>query len=167
LTAASITKGLVVDDAAAALDLIRSCGFRVTAARRLVVEALSTATRPLSAEELAGGADGRVPESDLASVYRNLELLEQLGLIRHVHLGHGRGLYEFTRSAPQEYLVCERCDDIQAVPATELDDVRADVEHAFGIEPRFTHFPLVGLCRACRDPNATVPMSERSDHAHP
>ena len=139
MTAASITKALVADDAEAALGLIRSRGFRVTSARRLVLEALSSADRPLSAEELAAGADGRVPESDLASVYRNLELLEELGLVRHVHLGHGPGLYEFSRSTPREYLICERCDDLQAVSATALDGVRANsgarVRHRAALHP--------------------------------
>ena len=45
-----------------------------------------------SAEELAAGLGGRVPRSDLASVYRNLETLERHGVVRHVHLGHGPGL---------------------------------------------------------------------------
>ena len=68
-------------------------GLRVSAARRLVLEALFAAERPVTAEEIAAGLDGRLPASDLASVYRNLETLEELGLVRHVHLGHGPGLY--------------------------------------------------------------------------
>jgi Fur family ferric uptake transcriptional regulator len=159
MTVSTITIGSVAEDAKAALRVMRSRGFRVTVARRLVLEALSAATRPLSAEELAAGAGGLVPESDLASVYRNLELLEELGLVRHVHLGHGPGLYELSRTAPREYLICEQCGDVQAVSAAELDEVRAMVKGSFGLEPRFTHFPLVGLCRGCR----ATPTPERSD----
>jgi Fur family transcriptional regulator, ferric uptake regulator len=159
MTVSAITTGPVAQDAQAALGLMRSRGFRVTVARRLVLEALSAATKPLSAEELAAGAGGLVPESDLASVYRNLELLEELGLVRHVHLGHGPGLYELARTAPREYLICERCGEVQALSAAELDEVRAVVERSFGLEPRFTHFPLVGLCRRCR----ATPTPERSD----
>jgi Fur family transcriptional regulator, ferric uptake regulator len=159
MTVSTITNGPVAEDAKAALRVMRSRGFRVTVARRLVLEALSAATRPLSAEELSAGAGGLVPESDLASVYRNLELLEELGLVCHVHLGHGPGLYELSRTAPREYLICERCGDVQAVSAAELDRLRAMVERSFGLEPRFTHFPLVGLCRGCR----ATPTPERSD----
>lgn len=165
MTVSTITNSSVVESAEAALRLVRSRGFRVTVARRLVLEALFSATRPLSAEELAAGADGLVPESDLASVYRNLELLEELGLVRHVHLGHGPGLYELARTAPREYLICERCGDMQAVPASALDGVREAVERIFGVEPRFTHFPLVGLCRECRATTYSTP--EGSDDAHP
>ena len=77
----------------AALDALRARGLRVSSARRLVLEALFAADGPVSAEEIAGGLDGRCRRSDLASVYRNLDTLEQVGLVRHVHLGHGAGLY--------------------------------------------------------------------------
>ena len=64
-------------------------------ARRSVLEALLAAEQPLTAEEIAGDAD-------LASTYRNLETLESIGIVRHVHLGHGPGRYELTR--PQRRL---------------------------------------------------------------
>ena len=66
---------------------------RVSAARRLVIEALFTAKEPVSAEQIAAGLGGRLPGSDITSVYRNLETLERVGLIRHFHAGHGPGLY--------------------------------------------------------------------------
>ena len=53
---------------------------------------------------------GRVPGSDLASVYRNLETLEEVGLVRHVHLGHGPGPLRARGRDAREYLVCESCD---------------------------------------------------------
>jgi len=79
-----------IDSAIAAL---RAGGLRVSAARRLVLEALFAAEGPATVEELAAGFDGRVPRSDVASTYRNLETLEALGLVRHMHLGHGPGRY--------------------------------------------------------------------------
>jgi Fe2+ or Zn2+ uptake regulation protein len=45
---------------------------RISAARRLVLEALYAADAPISAEQIADGLSGRLPRSDLASVYRNL-----------------------------------------------------------------------------------------------
>jgi Fur family transcriptional regulator, ferric uptake regulator len=135
-----------LDEAVAAL---RERGIRVTAARRLVLQGLFAADGPVSAERLASGVDGAVPPSDLASVYRNLEALERVGLVRHVHLGHGPGLY--TRATPEarEYLVCERCGDIQAVDAARLDEVRDSIRQTFGFEARFSHFPIAGLCSRC------------------
>src|SRR5271154_4004169 len=75
-------------DLRSAMALMRERGLRVSAARRLVLEALLAADGPMSAEQIAHGIGGRVPSSDVASVYRNLHALHDIGLVRHVHLGH-------------------------------------------------------------------------------
>ncbi|MDX6573379.1 MAG: hypothetical protein QOC86_2535 [Gaiellales bacterium] len=132
-----------LDEAVAAL---RARGLRLSGARRLVLEALYSTDVPLSAEEIAAGV-GR-PASDLASVYRNLETLEHLGLVQHVHLGHGAGRY--VRSGRErEYLVCERCGVQRPVAPEQLDGVRQAVREATGFEARFSHFPIVGACADC------------------
>ena len=136
-------------DAEAATEAMRERGLRITSARRLVVEALHDAGRPVTAEELASGMYGRFPRADLASVYRNLETLEDAGLVQHMHLGHGPGLYAPAGSA-NEYVACERCGRSEAVPAASLDDLRAAVRAAVGYEASFAHFPLMGLCPVCR-----------------
>src|ERR1044071_6091886 len=84
-----------IEDVAAA---IRDAGGRLTATRRLVLEALFDAEGPVSAELLASRLAGRGPAFALPSVYRNLERLEALGVVRHVHLGHGPGLYALVGS---------------------------------------------------------------------
>ena len=129
--------------------LVRERGLRVSAARRLVLEALLAADGPMSAEQIAEGIGGRVPSSDIASVYRNLQAFEAVGLVRHVHLGHGPGLHTLAVAGELEYLTCERCADYRAVNPAELDAVRDLVEVDFGYRASFTHFPIVGLCRSC------------------
>jgi len=101
-------------DLDAAVDELRAHGLRLSASRRLVLEALFAAGRPVTAEEIASGMYGRLPRCDLASVYRNLETLEELGLVRHMHLGHGPGLYG-PAAETDEYVACERCGRSEAV----------------------------------------------------
>jgi Fur family ferric uptake transcriptional regulator len=137
-------------DLEAAVDELRARGLRLSASRRLVLEALFSAGRPATAEEIASGMYGRLPRCDLASVYRNLETLEELGLVRHMHLGHGPGLYA-PASRDDEYVTCERCGRSEAVANDVLRDVRAAVREAVGYEPRFGHFPLTGLCPSCKE----------------
>jgi Fur family ferric uptake transcriptional regulator len=136
-------------DLKSALETLRDHGLRLSTARRVVLSALYAADGPLSAEQIAAGVGGRVPESDVASVYRNLETLERLGIVRHVHLGHSPGLYAIASAGEQEYLTCERCADFAAVPTPELDEVRANIRARFGYVATFSHFPIVGLCEAC------------------
>ena len=77
-----------------ALARLRACGLRASAARRLVLECLAAAEGPITVAAVAGGLDGRVPPSDLGSVYRILETFEREGLVHRVHLGGGPARYE-------------------------------------------------------------------------
>ncbi len=131
-----------------AVETLRRAGCRISAARRVLLEALFAAEGPVSAERLAAGLDGRLLTSDLPSVYRNLERLEKLGVVRHVHLGHGPGLYALA-GIEREYLACERCDEVLTVPSGELDLIRDHIRTRFGYEARFSHFPILGLCARC------------------
>jgi Fur family ferric uptake transcriptional regulator len=140
---------LAAPDLDAAVDALREHGLRVSAARRLVLESLFAAEGPIPAERIADGLAGRLPQSDLASVYRNLETLETVGLVRHFHLGHGPGLYAPTGSGEREYLVCDSCRTVTTVDSNEMEPVRALIHERFGYEARFTHFPILGLCADC------------------
>ena len=132
-----------------ALQTVRDHGLRASAARRLVLQALFAADGPMSADQIAGGIGDRVPRSDLTSVYRNLETLQEVGLVSHVHLGHGPGLYALNLEGEREWLTCERCGEFRAVDPARLDGVRAAIEAAFGYRASFAHFPVVGLCESC------------------
>ena len=129
-------------DLDAAVAVVRSSGLRLSTSRRLVLEALYAAARPLTADQIAG-------DMDVASVYRNLETLEEIGLVRHVHLGHGSGLYVRASEGPREYLLCDGCGAVTAVESGRLDDVRDLIRTRFGHEARFSHFPIAGLCADC------------------
>jgi Fur family ferric uptake transcriptional regulator len=134
-----------IEDVAAAL---RRDGGRLTAARRLVLEALFAADGPVSVEQIATGAGGRTP-IEPTSVYRNLEKLEELGVVRHVHLGHGPGLYTLAGAVEREYLVCEDCGRVTVADPARLERVRAVIREDLGYEARFGHFPMHGLCPEC------------------
>src|SRR5205807_1343713 len=136
MTATHLHAPLVADDAEAAGIAVRAQGLRLSAARRLVLEALYAASVPVAADEIADGLGGRLPRSDLASVYRNLETLEHVGLVRHVHLGHGPGRYT-PAGRPSDFLVCEQCEHVAAVGTDQLQAARAAIRAATGFEARF------------------------------
>ena len=141
MTVPHLTPAVEASTAPAAFAALRANGLRLSSARRLLLQALYAAERPLSADELAG-------DGDVASAYRNLEVLEGLGLVRHVHLGHGPGLYQ-PAGRPREFALCEGCGAVSALPPARGRARRAAVVDAIGLSPRFTHFPIAGLCTAC------------------
>jgi Fur family transcriptional regulator, ferric uptake regulator len=128
---------------------LRDSGLRLSTARRLVLEALFAADGPVSAGHLA-----RTLSLEESSVYRNLELLEDRGVLRHLHLGHSPGLYVLAGKREVEYLYCERCAKVTAVPPDRLDAIREQITSQFGYTPRFTHFAIVGTCEGCTTAHA-------------
>jgi Fur family ferric uptake transcriptional regulator len=138
---------LAVEDVGQAAEALRESGLRLSTPRRLVLEALFAADGPVAAGDLA-----RELGIDESSVYRNLEVLEHHGLIRHVHLGHSAGLYILVSEDQVEYLYCERCAKVTTVAPARLDPVRDRIKQEFGFTARFAHFPIVGVCDECAAP---------------
>jgi Fur family ferric uptake transcriptional regulator len=158
VTVPHLTPAVEASSPSAAFAAVRANGLRLSSARRLLLQALYACERPLSADELAG-------EGDVASAYRNLEVLEGLGLVAHLHLGHGPGLYQ-PAGRPHEFVLCEGCGAVSPLSPAALDHVRAAVRDAVGYRARFTHFPLAGLCPACGGDSHHHDLEEMTSHAH-
>jgi Fur family ferric uptake transcriptional regulator len=156
LTLAPQAAPVPLDTVEDAIRAVRERGMRLSTPRRLVLEALFSANGPVSALRLS-----QELALDITSVYRNLELLERHGQVRHVHLGHGPGLYVLVGRQELEYLYCERCAAVTPVAVEELDPVRDQIRQRFGYRARFTHFAIVGLCGRCARETAS------SEHVDP
>jgi Fur family ferric uptake transcriptional regulator len=155
-----------IDEVVAAL---RERGGRLSAPRRAVLELLFAADGPVSAEHLATAITERGDDHELSSVYRALEYLERLGVVRHVHLGHGPGLFALIGGGEREYLACERCDRVTSVDPAMLDPIREQIREGFGYQARFSHFPIIGLCDLCAAEahGTTRGGHAMSHHEHP
>lgn len=156
---------LAFDEAEQVVSALRRAGHRVSAQARMVLDALFAADEPLAAEQIAGGLGGRLPALEVTSVYRNLERLQQLGVVSHVHVGHGPGLYALAQGSDREYLVCVRCGRVRAVAHDKLDHVRELIAAAFGYQASFSHFPIHGLCESCAADGGQM-SAHQHRHAH-
>jgi Fur family ferric uptake transcriptional regulator len=144
MTASPNALPLRFDTIGEAIRALRESGLRLSTPRRLILEALFAADAPVSAAHLT-----RELHIDESSVYRNLETLEQHGVVRHVHLGHSPGLYGLVTAEPVEYLYCQQCTKVVAVAPDRLDEIRALVKTELGFDAQFTHFAIVGTCEDC------------------
>jgi Fur family ferric uptake transcriptional regulator len=128
---------------------LRGAGLRVTEARRAVCAVLAAAPDDhLTAADITERIGGPVNPS---TVYRTLETLEGLGLVHHVHLGHGAGAYHLAPISRHHHLVCERCGKTFDVPVRDLRAAISAVTEPHGFVADGTHFAIVGRCRDCAD----------------
>ncbi len=131
------------------LERFTAAGGRRTASRQAIVEAVVEARGHLTAEQIADTVQARFPSVNLSTVYRTLEALEELRVVDHVHLGHGRAVYHLTDQTHQ-HLFCEHCERVEEVPVTKLRPLFGMLERQYGFELDRRHFAIVGRCRSCR-----------------
>lgn len=134
----------------AVLNKLRSRGLRVSTPRRFVVKALFAAEAPLTANEIATGLEQDGAELDLATVYRNLETLEELEVIVRLQGSDGTRRWLLAEAEQHDFVACHSCGSLESIEADELDALRAALRDRFGYEIGFTRFPLVGVCPRCR-----------------
>ncbi len=130
--------------------LIRERGGRATTPRRAVLEELIRSAGELRvAEQIASAVQAGHPNISDSTVYRTLDLLEDLGLVSHVHLGHGPSQWYLSGNRRRWYLTCTRCRmATEADPAT-FDSLATDVAGRTGFIIDAGHFAVTGICASC------------------
>jgi Fur family ferric uptake transcriptional regulator len=127
---------------------LREGGYRLTAQRQLVLEAVSRLGHA-SPEDICAEVRTTAQAVNISTIYRNLELLEELGLVAHAHLRHGAPTYHATTEEPHVHLVCSRCDAVEAVPPELVGGVVTQLEQERGFRVDVRHVTFSGLCREC------------------
>ena len=128
---------------------LRARGYRLTPQRQLVLEAVdklghSTPDDILSeVRRTAGGVN-------ISTVYRTLDLLEELGLVSHAHLGHGAPTYHLADRHHHMHLVCRDCAEVIEADLALAEPFTRTLSETFGFETDMRHFAIFGRCTACQ-----------------
>ena len=128
--------------------VLRERGLRLTAQRQLVLEAvhhLGHATPDQVHAKVAETAAGVT----ISTVYRTLELLEDVGLVTHTHLSHGAPTYHAASERQHVHLVCRGCGRIDEVEPSVLDGVAERLWKANGFQVDVGHVSFFGHCQEC------------------
>jgi Fur family ferric uptake transcriptional regulator len=132
-------------------DVLRARGLRLTAQRQLILEAvhgLGHATPEqvhAAVREVAAGVN-------ITTVYRTLELLEELGLVSHTHLSHGSPTFHAIGEEQHVHLVCRVCGAVDEVSPALLAPLATQLEGQRGFLVDIGHVALFGLCAQCGSP---------------
>jgi Fur family transcriptional regulator, ferric uptake regulator len=126
---------------------LKEQGYRLTPQRTLVWDVLRQQDSHLSAEEICARVQESFPHVNLSTVYRTLELLVALNLVRESHFGPGRRLFEVEEEVPHHHLVCERCGSVTHVHDEEL----GSLHRSLGEAPKFSvrEVTVFGTCVQC------------------
>ena len=131
---------------------LRQRGLRLTPQRELVlhaVRALGHATPDQVLEHVQQTATG----VNASTVYRTLDLLEELRLVRHTHLGHGPPTYHAATDDDHVHLVCRVCGTVTETSPDLVGGVVRELEESEGFRADVGHLAIFGTCRACAAPD--------------
>lgn len=128
---------------------LRSRGYRVTPQRQLVLEAV-TALRHATPEEICAEVQRTARGVNISTIYRTLELLEQLDMVKHTHLGHKPPTYHLAAEAEHVHLVCRGCGEVYDVSPSVASGLVATLEREYGFETDVQHLTVYGRCRNCQ-----------------
>ncbi len=130
---------------------VRSRGLRWTPQRTLLVQVLQETRGHVTGAELVERCRTLDPGTIPSTVYRTLNVLEELGLVRHCHGADGREEFHVLPEAEHGHLYCAGCGRSWDIGAEEASGLVASLAEGRGFEVDLSHVTVVGRCAACRD----------------
>lgn len=128
---------------------LRSRGYRVTPQRQLVLEAVAKLDHA-TPDEIAASVQETASGVNISTIYRTLELLDNLGLVRHTHLNHGAPIYHLASDADHVHLVCQDCGRVLQVGPEAIRPLITALDEGHGFETDVAHLTVFGRCGECR-----------------
>ena len=135
----------------AVAERLRDRGLRWTPQRRTVIEVLAEADGHITAAELVEQCRARDPSTIPSTVHRTLDVLEDLGLVRHGHAADGREEFHVLPAGEHGHLHCSACGTTWEIGRGEAAAVSEALRAADGFEIDIGHVTLVGRCRDCAE----------------
>jgi Fur family ferric uptake transcriptional regulator len=129
---------------------LRARGLRWTPQRRAILEVLRGTEGHVTVIELIEQCRRRDPDVTPSTVYRTLETLEELGLVRHSHGVDGREEYHVRPETEHGHLACSSCGQSWELDAGEVRNFLRGLARTRAFEADLSHLTVVGRCRDCR-----------------
>ena len=128
---------------------LRDSGHRITPQRLCILEALLAANSHPSAEEIYAQVRLISPTTSLATVYKTLDTLRDIGEVMEMEVGDGRSHYDGVHPQFHPHAICTRCGKITDIEIPGLTGLPDRAEEASGYEIHAHRVEFYGLCAAC------------------
>ncbi|HEX2222069.1 MAG TPA: Fur family transcriptional regulator [Candidatus Limnocylindria bacterium] len=129
--------------------VLRARGLRWTPQRQLVVGVLRDAEGHITGAEILARCRRRDPGTSPSTVYRTLDVLEEIGLVRHGHGADGREEYHVEPDAEHGHRYCAGCGRSWEIADAEAAAIRRAFREVDGFDVDISHVTVVGRCRSC------------------
>ena len=133
------------------IERLKAKGHRLTRPRQAILEHLDRVSAPQSAAEIRAALKTRRVSVDLVTVYRTMDVLKRLGLVKPVVLREGETLYELVEAGRHHHhVVCRDCGEVSHINACPLEKIKASMERITGFRIDDHAMEFFGMCAQCR-----------------
>lgn len=133
------------------IEKLRQRGYRITPQREMIVETIAHNETHMTAEEIFEAIHTRSKALNLATVYRTLDLLVDVGLVSRADLGNGQTMFVSDQHGPHLHLVCRQCGCVIGVDSSLLATIEEPLRVKYGFSADLQHVCISGLCESCRN----------------
>ena len=132
------------------LKSLRAWGKRITPQRSLLLDVIRRSSGHLDASQIYLLARQKDPRISLSTVYRNLNLLKEMGLISRLHLDEEHHHYEIREAEEHYHLICSSCGKVIEFDSSLVEQLAADLSEEKDFVIERVRVDLTGICRECR-----------------
>ena len=129
---------------------LRERGLRLTPQREMVLSALHATEGLATAEAIHAQVRTVASTVDVSTIYRTLELLQELDIVACIDTGDGERRYELLGvHGPHLHLVCRVCGAVSGIDLAEARPLAAQLREQHGFVADLAHLSISGLCASC------------------
>jgi Fur family ferric uptake transcriptional regulator len=139
----------MAETASRAGSALRTSGYRLTRQRQLVWDTLRRTRRHLSADQIGAALRRQQQSVDMATVYRSLDVLQRLGLVRSSRLAE-RQYFEVAEPGEHYHLVCDECGRANHIEGEDLAQVLRHITDAHRFAVKSADLIVHGWCERCQ-----------------
>ncbi|RXJ00424.1 transcriptional repressor [Anaerobacillus alkaliphilus] len=132
-----------------ALDSLKSTKVRMTPQRHAILEYLYNAHTHPTADEIYKALEGKFPNMSVATVYNNLRVFKDVGLVKELTYGDSSSRFDCITS-DHYHVICENCGKIVDFHYPGLDEVETLAEHVTGFKVKSHRMEIYGVCPECQ-----------------
>jgi Fur family ferric uptake transcriptional regulator len=133
------------------MERLGELGYRMTPQRMMIVSAIeaSTGHHHISAEEIYSQVIAKYPHINISTIYRTLEMLEELKLVTKADMGEGKVRYHPAEEGCHHHMVCHECGAVTDIDEAILAPIRKNLLEDYGFTADLRHLAIFGRCARC------------------
>ena len=135
---------------------LREEGYKITPQRLAILEVLSVSEGHPTVEKVYEKVRAKFPTTSLATVYKNVTILRDLGEVLELGFSNDSNRYDGNKPYPHPHIVCKKCKKIIDPYIEKLKDISEELTRETGFQIINHRLDFIGICPACQKKRAAA-----------